>query len=429
MKLRFPAFRLPARVATVGAALLCLVTGPAESGDWPQFLGPTRNGLSAETVAPWTDAPTIAWRHKAGSGFGSPVAADGRVYLHTAVPDKDAEEIVAYDAVSGNEIWRTSYERAPYRSDLGVGPRATPAVADGRIYTIGITGVLSCHDAATGERQWQTNPYETLGASLPTFGACSSPVAVGDRLVVLVGGAGNGVVGYDAKTGELAWKGLDEPAGTASPIVRQLANGDAREVIVQTTLRLAGLDLQTGSLNWAHPLVFEPSGVAPTPLLAGDRLLCATQDTGVIMIDLPDAAGESPQQTWWNESTSTYFSTGAVSQDGHAFVVTNSLLPLPRADVTLFSGDSEQSAWTAEGLGYFHIGLIALADGRLLILDDAGNLILSRPGAEGLEEQSRAKVCNGTFASPALANGRLFVRDNTELLCVELPAAAPAAAN
>jgi len=343
------------------------------------------------------------------------------VYLHTAVADKDEEEIVALDAVTGDEVWRVSYERGPYRSDLGVGPRATPAVADGRIYTIGITGVLSCHDAASGERNWQANPYEALGASLPTFGACSSPVAAGDRAIVLVGGAGKGVVAYDANSGELAWKTLDEPAGTASPVVRQLADSDAREVIVQTTLRLAGLDVATGSLNWAHPLVFEPSGVAPTPLLSGNRLLCATQDTGAIMLELP-APGDSPQQTWWSEGTSTYFSTGAVTHNGDAYVVTNALLPLPRADVTLFKADSDKPAWTEQGVGYFHVGLIGLADGGLLLLDDAGNLLLARPGEDGLEELSRSKVCGGTFASPALSGGRLYVRDNAELLCVELPA-------
>jgi outer membrane protein assembly factor BamB len=224
-------------------------------------------------------------------------------------------------------------------------------------------------------------------------------------------------------TGEIAWKALDEPAGTSSPVVRQFENGAAPEVLVQTTLRLAGLDVATGKLNWAHPLVFEPTGVAPTPLLSGNQLLCATQDTGAIMLELPQSAGASPEQKWWNEETSTYFSTGAVASDGQAYVVTNSLLPLPRADVTLFKTDREQPVWTMEGLGYFHVGLITLNDGALLLLDDAGNLKLMRPGAEELEEHATAKICGGTFASPALANGRLFVRDNTELLCVELPAA------
>lgn len=398
-----------------------------QAADWPQWLGPTRNGLSPETVGVWSEPPAAKWRQKIGSGFGSPVVAEGRVFVHTAVPDRDEEQLVAFDAVTGNELWRTSYPRAPYSSDLGVGPRATPAVADGSVYTVGITGVVSCFDAATGERQWQSNPYETLGAALPTFGACSSPVAGGGRVVTLVGGAGNGVVAFDAASGEIAWKALDEPAGTASPVIRTSGNGDSDQVIVQTTLRLAGLDLQTGQLHWSHPLVFEPSGVAPTPLLQGDRLLCATQDTGAILLALPSAAGASPQQVWWNQGTSTYFSSGAADGQGLTFVVTNALLPLPRADVTCFGSDSDKPVWTAEGLGYFHVGLIALADGGLLIVDDAGNLVLSRPGEMGLQELARAKVCGGTFASPALSSGRLYVRDNVELVCVELPPGAPAA--
>src|SRR5690606_12434054 len=103
------------------------------------------------------------WRHPVGSGFGSPVVADGRVFLHTAVPGEEAERIVARDALTGEELWSDTYERARYVSDLGVGPRATPAVVDGRLYLMGITGVLSCYNAATGERYWQVNAYEELG--------------------------------------------------------------------------------------------------------------------------------------------------------------------------------------------------------------------------------------------------------------------------
>lgn len=395
------------------------------AADWPQWLGPARNGSTPDTVAPWKDPPVTLWKHSIGAGFGSPVVARGRAFVHTAVPDEEAEQIIAFDALTGEELWRAAYDRAAYSSDLGVGPRATPALADGRIYTVGITGVVSCHDVQSGERLWQTNPYQTLGAPLPGFGACSSPVVADGRVVVLVGGAGNGVVAFDAASGEIAWKSLDEPAGTASPIVRRNPDTGAAEVVVQTTLRLAGLDLQTGKLDWAHPLVFEPSGVAPTPLLWGNHLLCATQDTGALMLELPDSVGGSPQQAWWNQDTKTYFSTGAVNDQGRAFIVTNKLLPLPRADVTCFSADAEEPVWTAEGMGYFHVGLIALADGALLLLDDAGNIVLNRPSHEGLEELARAKVCEGTFASPALSSGRLYVRDNTQVSCVELSADQP----
>lgn len=409
------------------AGLLLGIPSWLMAADWPQWLGPTRNGQSPETVAAWTEQPAVLWRHAAGPGFGSPVVAEGRVFLHTAVPGADAESVVALDAETGNELWSDSYPRAPYASDLGTGPRATPAAIGGRLYCMGITGIVTCYNARSGERLWQANPYEELGAVLPGFGACSSPVVAGDRLVALVGGAGKGVVAYDVHRGRLAWKTLDEPAGTASPIVRSTRSGERLEVIVQTTLRLAGLDAHTGDLNWSHPLVFEPSGVAPTPLLSGRRLLCATRDTGALMLTLPDSAEESPRQEWWNQDSSTYFSTGAIAPAGEAYVVTNALLPLPRADVARFSSDSDTPVWTAEGLGYFHVGMILLADGALLVLDDSGNLVLHRPESDGLHEQARAKVCGGTFASPALADGRLYVRDGMELLCIEL-VAAPAAA-
>src|SRR5262249_18427426 len=153
------------------------------------------------------------------------------------------EELRAYDPQTGKPLWQESYERGPYKSQLGVGPRTTPTVADGRVYTYGITGVLSCFDVASGKRLWQTNPYETFKATLPQFGVGSSPVVAEGRGVVVVGGGGSAVVAFDAKTGELAWKGLDEPASSASPVFFVRGEGDGRkvEVIVQTTLRVVGL--------------------------------------------------------------------------------------------------------------------------------------------------------------------------------------------
>src|SRR5262245_62262058 len=109
--------------------LAILACGPfAAAADWPQWLGPKRDGGSAETVAPWTDPPKALWRAKVGAGFSSPVVAGGKVFVHARVPDRDREEVVAFDCATGNELWRTGYDRAPYQSVLNTGPQATPAV-------------------------------------------------------------------------------------------------------------------------------------------------------------------------------------------------------------------------------------------------------------------------------------------------------------
>jgi outer membrane protein assembly factor BamB len=165
----------------LGCLVALLFSTVVRAGDWPQWLGPQRNGVSHESVGVWTDAPPVVWRQPVGNGFSVPVVADGTVFVHAAVPDKDEEEVSALDARTGDVLWRDSYTRATYRSELGVGPRATPSVVDGRLYTIGITGVLSCYSCASGERLWQTNPYDELKVSLPGFGVCSSPVIADGR--------------------------------------------------------------------------------------------------------------------------------------------------------------------------------------------------------------------------------------------------------
>ena len=312
----------------------------SQAEDWPQWLGPRRNGVSAETLNAWEGDPQIVWKQTVGNGFSVPVVADNRVFVHAAVAGKEAESVTAYDA-TGQVLWKDEYPRAEYRSELGVGPRATPTVQDGHLYTIGITGVMSCYEVASGKRVWQTNPYEELKAARPGFGVCSSPLVVGDRLVLPVGGEGSGVVGYDVKTGKVTWKILDEPAAAASPIlIGVMQDGAQSRVVVQTTLRLAGIDPEDGTIHWEHPLVFQPSGVSPTPLLVGSTLVCSTQDNGTLALKIPQSSADVPAVQWWNQDVASYFSSGTIGAEQRVLIVTNRLQPLPRADLRCFDVSS-----------------------------------------------------------------------------------------
>jgi outer membrane protein assembly factor BamB len=412
-------------VGCVGFALV-LAAGRPEAGDWPYWLGPTRNGVSPETVAPWKGSPKVVWRKKIANAFSSPIVADGMVFVHTCLADKDVEEVVALDAQTGKQRWRDSYPRAKYRSQLGAGPRATPSFADGKLVTYGITGTLTCYEARSGARLWQVNPYEANKLTLPRFGVCSSPILSPGRAIVLVGGAGFAVAAYDMADGKLAWKALDEPAGSASPTVLPPAvPGGDEQIVAQTTLRLAGLNPKDGAVRWEQPLVFEPAGVSPTPFVMGDLLLCTTQDNGTIAVSLPSKEHPEPAVKWRQSDFSGYFSTGTVGPEGTALVVTNALAPLPRADLRCLDPVTGKELWKKQNLGYFHFAVMAVADGRVLILDDAGNLILAQVTRKGYQELAKAKVCLGTFNSPALANGRLYVRDNVEVICLDLNSPAP----
>jgi outer membrane protein assembly factor BamB len=397
----------------------------AEAGfaaDWPQWLGPSRNGVTSEVVPAWKEAPQVVWRKPAANGYTSPIVAEGAVILHTAATGMNGEEVAAVNARTGEPLWTDTYPRAPFRSMFGSGPRTTPTAAGGKLFTFGITGVLSCYELKTGKRLWQTNPYEAYKVPLPGFGVCSSPVVAGGRVIVMVGGVGSAVVAYDVVTGEVAWKGLDEKASSASPIVVTRGEGNDRrtEVIAQTALRIVGLSPQDGAIRWEHPMVFQPSGVSPTPLAIGSALICTTQDTGTMALELGETASPAPRSPWWKQDLTSYFSTGSAGPKGTVLVVTNIQTPLPRADLRCLDLAKGDELWRKEGLGYYHMGVITTGDGKLLILDDGGNLILADASREKFEQLAKSNICRGTMSNPALADGCIYVKDDKELICLRL---------
>lgn len=408
---------------TVVALLIC--AGAVPAADWPQWLGPKRDGSTPEKVAPWkdTEPPRVLWRAPVGGGYSAPVVAGGRVFVHGRVKDKEEEAVLAFEAGSGKLLWQDSYPRPAFRSVLGTGPRATPTVAGKRLVTMGINGLLSCYDVENGKRHWQVDLYKQFQAELPAFAVCCSPLVVGNRVIASVGGKGRCVVGLDAGTGEVQWQALDDPASTSSPVLfagGQRPRGGAPDVVFLTPLRLIGLDPLDGGLRWEHPLVFQPRGTSPTPIAAGDKLMASTQAHGAIAVQVGTKDDKpTPAALWQNKDLKSYFSSGVASGD-LLFVVTNTVEPVPATALTCTAADTGKVLWVREKVGYFHAGVIRCGDGKLLVLNDSGLLTLLEVDAKESREVSRAKVCGGTLVNPALSAGRLFVRDDKELICLQI---------
>ena len=389
------------------------------AADWPQWLGPKRDGGTLETVEPWKDAPKPLWQAKVGYGYSTPVVVSGRVFVHARVNGKDREEMIAFDAGSGKELWRTAYDRAPYSSVLNTGPQATPTVSGGRIYGFGITGVLSCFEASSGKLQWTVDAFTKLNASLPRFGVCCSPVVVGNRVIVAVGGKGSAVAAFDTKTGELAWQALDEQANTSSPVIYTVKGKTVPDVVFMTTLRVVGLNPLDGTVNWEFPLPFQPGGTSPTPLVTGDLIVTSTMSNGSTGIRLTGGESISAEKLWQAKGLSGYFSSG-VAANGHLYLVTNTLQPVPRADLVCVDAKTGKAACKKEGVGYFHFGQIRTGNGNILILDDAGTLKLIDASLAEYRELCSAKICDGTLVAPAMADGRVYARDGEKIVCVQL---------
>jgi len=402
-------------------AIVCLLLSVpvVRADDWPQWLGPKRDGASSEKVLPWKEMPKELWRQPAGVGYSVPVVAAGRVFVHERVPDKEEERIVAYDAKSGKEIWRDTYGRATYTSVLNTGPQATPTVAGNRVYTFGITGVLSCYHAESGKRLWQVNVYKKVSAALPQFGVTCSPVVIGNRVVVAAGGKGSSVAAFDTEKGELQWQGLDEPAGTASPVLFA-SGGRLPEIVFMTTLRLVALNPLDGNINWEFPLPFQPSGTAPTPMILGDQILTSTMTNGstLVRIGMKDDK-PSGEQLWQEKELSGYFSTGVGTKE-RLYVLTNVIKPVPNASLRCIERKTGKEIWKKGTIGYFHAGVIRTGDNKLLILSDSGHLRLAEDTGTEYRELATSKVCGGTLVNLALANGCVYIRDDKNVIAYRI---------
>ena len=406
------------RLPLVGVLLIAPVLLAA---DWPQWLGPDRNGTSHEVVKAWKEPLKVLWKKPVGEGHSSPVVANGRVLLHTRVGNKDEESLSAFDAKSGELLWKSAEQKRGKFADpfkFGSGPRATPAVFDGKAYTFGITGLLTCIDTETGKLVWEIDTLKKYKANNLFFGVSSSPMVRGDLVLVTIGGKGSCVVAFDRETGEEVWKSLDDNASYSSPITR--GKGKDREIVCLTGKRLVGLSPIDGKLLWDFPLVDKLSESSTTPVVAGDILFGSSVTYGGVAIKLEKESGKTEAKEVWKDAKyNCYFST-PVAAGKDLYMVTGSLLQ-KKATLRCVQAATGKQHWTRENVGAYHASLLRTGDGNLLMLEEDGDLVLIEPDSEQYRELARSKICGNTWAHPALSDGRLYVRDKNELICVQLP--------
>jgi outer membrane protein assembly factor BamB len=395
---------------------------PAFAEDWPQWLGPRRDNSSTEKVKPWQGKLEVLWRKPAGEGYSSPVVADGRVFIHAKVANKNEEEIIAFDAKSGEELWRTPYERTAFTSLFGNGPRSTPAVVNDRLYAFGITGILTCLDTKKGDKLWQVDTLQKFNSKNLIFGMACSPLVVGEHVIVNVGGKGNSIIAFDRSNGEVAWKSMDDAASYSSPIV--FGEDDRRQVIFLTGANVVSLNPADGSVYWRFPLVDRLMESSTTPIRTGDLVLASSITYGSVGLKLDTKDGKpAVTEMWKNKQLTSYFSTPVAIGTEHIYIVSGTASPFtkPSAGLHCIEAKTSKELWRKEKIGTYHASLMRTGDDKLLMLTDSGELVLLEPNPTKYRELERTKVSGQeTWAHPALANGRLYIRDKTELICLQL---------
>jgi outer membrane protein assembly factor BamB len=410
--------------------LVVVLSVPALAGDWPQWLGPHRDGTSTEKVKRWKGKLKVVWKKAVGAGHSSPVVAGGKVYLHTRGPnkkvpgadeEKEQEQVTVYDAKTGEKVWSTPYVRDKFFSIFGTGPQATPAVSGGKVYTFGATGVLACFDAKGGKADWDVPTQKVFKAPSLFFGAACSPLIDGDNVIVNVGGKGASVVAFRKDKGEVAWKSLDDKASYSSGVV--VGQGADRQIVFLTQQGLRGLSPRDGKKLWEFPLVDKLNESSTTPVVVGDILLASSVTYGMVGLKLESKGGKhTATQLWKNPKLTCYFSTPIPVGKKHVYVVTGMIGFRPTSALHCVEVETGKVLWSKPKVGKYHAALLRTGNDKLLMLSDLGDLVLFDPDPKEYKELARGRVVKGEqiWAHPALADGKVYFRDEKELICLEV---------
>jgi outer membrane protein assembly factor BamB len=399
------------------APLLLALATTAHAADWPQFLGPNRDSTTDETIAPWTAAPKVLWRQPVGPAHSSPVVADGIVYAFYQPGKESKDALAAYDAATGKKLWEQSYDRDEFTPPFGPGPRGTPTVDGGQVFTLGGTGVLACWDAKSGEVVWKVDTLKEFASENLTFGVSGSPLVFAGKVFVNVGGKNAGIVAFDRKTGQTAWKATNDGASYSSPIA--VGTGEKAQVVFLTKNNLLGVNPATGNVYWKQPFRDLLSESATAPLAAGDLLVGSSVTLGSIGLKMTEQDGKpAVEQLWRKKELNCYFST-PVAVGEHLYMLNGVLSITPSINLRCVEAKTGKILWEKKDVGKYHAALVRTGDGKLLMLEDNGGLVLFQPDPKGYKELAKAKVSGPTWAHPAVSGGRVFLRDEKELIALE----------
>lgn len=436
---------------TIFVGLFCALALRAD--DWPQWLGPKRDGVWREDRILEkfsSEGPKIRWRTPVGAGYSGPAVAQGRVFLTDRLLSPDAksqanpfdrgqingrERVLCLSEATGKILWSHEYD-CPYSISYAAGPRANPIVSGNKVYTLGAEGNLICLDTGNGQVIWQMDFNEAFGIPTPLWGFSAHPLIDGNRLICLAGGDGSTVVAFDKETGKELWRALSakEP-GYAPPMIYE-AQGK-RQLIVWHPEGLNGLNPQTGEVYWTEPFPTQSALTIPTPRMWGEnhlfltafyngsRLLQFTENGAGVTTVWKTRKPSEKDTEYLHSIISTPFIEGdyvyGVCSYGQLRCVNLKTPERAWATMAATTHDGKEARWA-------NAFLIKQGD-RFFIPNEQGDLIIARLSPKGYDEVSRAHILEPTntaagrdvlWSHPAFANRSAFMRNDRELVCVDL---------
>jgi outer membrane protein assembly factor BamB len=409
----------PRVVRSVSLAAVLLLPALARPLDWPQWRGPNRDGVVPDFEVPkaWPRGLGREWQVTVGEGHSSPALADGRLYV--LAREKDDEVVRCLDAGSGKELWRAGYP-APYQvnpaaAGHGKGPKATPAVQGGRVYTFGISGILSCLDARTGEVRWRKDFAKEYPKTSPLYGVAASPLIENGLCVVPVGGHGRGALAaFDADTGAVKWAWPGDGPGYSSPVAATLAG--ERQVVVLTQDHVVGVSLDAGKLLWevAFKTAYEQNII--TPVVYEDLVIFGGVGQPTTALRIEKRGGEFTAREAWSAKGRPMYMSSPVLAGRLLFGMT----PLKAGQLFCLDAGTGKVLWENDGRMGSNVSIVRAGD-VLALLTNEGRLIMAKAGGDRYEELARYTLADSpTWAHPVLSGKRIWVKGRTAVTCWSL---------
>lgn len=386
-------------------ACLSLSLAVTTAADWPNYRGPSHDGISKETG--WTtewpaNGPKILWKAKVGMGFSGVVVANGRAYTQGNANEQDT--IFCFDANTGEIKWKHSYAAPLDAKYYEGGTSATPTVDGDKVYTISKRGIVHCLNAADGKVVWTKNLQEELGAKIPEWGFASSFYIEGDLALLNIGSAG---AALDKKTGKVVWSSGTDVSGYATPVPFD-ANGE-RAVMLAAKSDVIAVKVKDGKELWRFPWKTQYDVNAAAPIKSGSKVFISSgYNRGAGVFDISKTPAE---KVWENKNLRNHMAS-SVLWEGHLYGVDENQL-------RCVEFESGQVKWTDKVSGK---GTLSMADGKLIVLSERGELLVANPSPAGFKPIVRAQVVGGKcWTAPTLANGKIYVRTGPgDLVCVDV---------
>jgi outer membrane protein assembly factor BamB len=393
--------------------VVCIVAGwSLWAEDWPQWRGLNRDGVTRFSEPKvWPEKLTTKWKVTIGEGYASPLYAGGRILEFAR--QGDDEVAMAIDPDSGKVLWRQSYP-APYEPTRsaarhGKGPKSTPLVYDGRLYTFGISGVLSSFDAATGKLEWRKEYAKDFKGTWPMFGTSMSPVAADGLIVALIGTNDDGAVAaYEAKSGAQRWIWKGDGPAYASPVIVDMEG--VKQVVTLTQKYAVGLSLASGDLLWRIDFPGRSGMNIPTPLRFGQRLILAG-DPGTMLLQVNKHDNSWTTEKAWQITELTMRFSSPVQKGNLIFGFSN------RTSGIFFCVDaaSGKTLWTSSPRQGDN-AVVLISGDFLFLLKDNAELIVARASGDAFEPLHHYEVADSaTYANPLMLPSGIVIKDNTTL--------------